>query len=276
MHDKLTMRFSQFREVNLKLREVTRKVISSLEEKSGYLVQVTEEPALPTLATIRIARGNIPAHILSYKPGPKNESPDFAICWQCAFALRMYECPLDQRFLIAGNPEGDKALDAILKAVPGILEDYHLNKTQFETFKQQFLSGLITHLRSVPIGLRVSERLTLDYPDLLELEPLQVEKELAIAKESLSVRIRESMPAEIYNPTQYINAAYALFWAARLEKPAVVNPFHLNGFDRNGQQLLNIYESVPGDPAHDNELIDRWADYLKIRKWYSWLPYQAP
>ena len=125
-------------------------------------------------------------------------------------------------------------------------------------------------------GLRVSEKLTLEYPELLELEAVNVEKELAIAKESLSVRVREMMPAEIYNPTQYINAAYALFWAERLEKPVVVNPFHLGGFDKYGQQLLDIYESVPSDPSHDCELIDRWADYLKIRSWYSWLLYQAP
>ncbi len=260
----------------MKLREVTRKLISSLEEKSGYLVQVTEEPALPTLATIRIARGNIPAHILSYRPGAKNESPDFAICWQCAFALRMYECPPDQRYLIVSHGEGHRRLDAILKAPNGIVHKYHLNKEQLEALQHQLGSGLITHLRSVPIGLRVSEKLTLDYPELLELEALHVEKELAIAKESLSARVREMMPAEIYNPTHTINAAYALFWAARLEKPEIVNPFHLDGFDGYGQQLLNIYDSVPGDPVHDCELIDRWADHLKIRSWYSWLPYQAP
>jgi len=260
----------------LKLREVTRKVISSLEEKSGYPVEVIEEPALPTLATIRIARGNIPAHILSYRPGPKNETPDFTICWQCALALRMYECPPDQRYLIASSAEGDRALDTILKAPGGIAQKYRLDKTQLEAFQQELLGGLITHLRSVPIGLRVSEKLTLDYPELLELEALNVEKELAIAKESLSTRVREMMPAEIYNPTQYINAAYALFWAERLEKPVVVNPFRLAGFDEHGQQLLDIYQSVPDDPVHDNELIDRWADHLKVRGWYSWLPYQSP
>ena len=260
----------------MKLREVTRKVISSLEEKSGYLVQVTEDPALSTLATIRIARGNIPAHILSYRPGAKNESPDFAICWQCTFALRMYECPPDQRFLIASSPEGDRALDAILKAPGGIAQKYRLEKAQLEAFQQQLLGGLITHLRSVPIGLRVSEKLTLDYPELLELEAPHVEKELAIAKESLSPRVKEMMPAEIYNPTHSINAAHALSWAERLEKPEVVNPFRLAGFEEYGQNLLNIYESVPGEPEHDCELIDRWANYLNIRSWYSWLPYQAP
>ena len=45
----------------MKLREVTRKAIASLEEKSGYIVKITEDSALSTLATIRIARGNITA-----------------------------------------------------------------------------------------------------------------------------------------------------------------------------------------------------------------------
>jgi hypothetical protein len=260
----------------LKIREVTRKVIAALEEKSGYIVTVREEPALPTLATIRIARAGIPAHILSYKPVAKDETPDFAICWQCALAMRMYECPPDQRFLIGSNPNGDKALDVVLGATRGIVQKLRLNKEQLGSFKELLLSGLITHLRSVPIGLRVSETLTLDYPELLELEALHVEKELAIGKESLSARVKETMPAEIYNPSQYINASYALFWSVRLEKPVVVNPFHLAGYDRYGQQLLKIYESVPSDPSHDYELIDRWAEYLKIRSWYSWLPYQAP
>jgi hypothetical protein len=270
------MHFRQPQDAGLKLREVTRKVIASLEEKSGYLVNVTEDPSLPTLATIRIARGNIPAHILSYRLGAKNESPDFAICWQCAFALRLYKCSPDQRYLITSSPEGDRALETILKAPAGIAQKYRLDKTQLEEFQQQLLGGLITHLRSVPIGLRVSEKLTLDYPELLELEAPHVEKELAIAKESLSAHVKEMMPAEIYNPTHYINAAHALFWAERLEKPEVLNPFRLAGFDGYGRQLLKIYESVPGDPVHDYELIDRWANYLKIRSWYSWLPYQAP
>jgi hypothetical protein len=48
--------FSKFQEENLKLREFTRKVIALLDEKSGYIVKVTEDPALPTLATMRVAR----------------------------------------------------------------------------------------------------------------------------------------------------------------------------------------------------------------------------
>jgi len=52
----------------MKLRDTTRKIISRLEETSGYPVQVMEDPDLSTIAVIRIARGNMPAHILKYKP----------------------------------------------------------------------------------------------------------------------------------------------------------------------------------------------------------------
>jgi hypothetical protein len=50
-----------------KLRDTTRKIISLLEEKSGYPVQVIEDPTLHTIAAMRIARGNMPAHILKIK-----------------------------------------------------------------------------------------------------------------------------------------------------------------------------------------------------------------
>jgi len=177
----------------LQLREITREIISSLEKKSGYIVDVKEDPNLATLATIRIARGNLPAHILTYRLGAKNDSPDFAICWQCALAMRMYECPLEKRFLIASAPEGDRAVENILNSSGGVVQKYQLGEAQLDSFKSQLLNGLITHLRSVPIGLRVSDNLTLEYPDLLELEVKHVEKELEIAKQTRSTKDRKSV-----------------------------------------------------------------------------------
>ena len=258
------------------MRATTQKFISTLEEKSGYMVQVIEEPNLPTLSSIRIAHSELPAHILMYKPVAKNEAPDYAICFQCALAIRMFDCPPEKRFQIGSNPKGDQAMDAILNSRNGVVERYQLSVLQAESLKAQLLGGLITHLRSVPLGLRISETLTLDNPELIDLEVAHVEKELNLGIEGLSQRVRESMPVEIYNLSHYINAAHAIFWGRHLEKPEIVNGYHLAGFDVHGQKLLNIYESIPNDPSYDYELIDRWAEYLQIRDWYTWVPYQAP
>ena len=55
----------------MKLRDTTRKIISRLEEKSGYPVQVMEDKNLATFASLRIARGPLPAHILSFNAPPQ-------------------------------------------------------------------------------------------------------------------------------------------------------------------------------------------------------------
>lgn len=260
----------------MKLRDVTRKFIARLEEKSGYIVTVREDPTLPVLATILIARGTLPAHVLTYKPGFKGESPDFMICWQCAITTRMFECPPDQRFQIMNSPEGNRALDNILNAPNGIANKLHLGKAEIESFKSQLMGGILTHLRSVPIGLRVSDNLTVEFPELLEYESQHVEKELEIGKQSLAPSVKQSIPPEIYNASQAITAAYALYWAERLESPEIARPFDMDNFSGHGQQLLSIFNTVPDDVTNDNELIDRWADYLGIRNWYTWMPYQAP
>ncbi len=84
----------------MKLRETTKQIIALLEQKSGYLVHVRrpEDPNLPTISTIIIARGNLPAHIISYKPGLKNESPDYSIIFQCARETKGGEELADLRF----------------------------------------------------------------------------------------------------------------------------------------------------------------------------------
>jgi hypothetical protein len=54
----------------MNLRDTTRKIISRLEEKSGYPVQVVEDKNFPVFASLRIVRGPLPAHILSFNALP--------------------------------------------------------------------------------------------------------------------------------------------------------------------------------------------------------------
>ena len=256
----------------MKLRDTTRKIISRLEEASGYPVQVMEDPDLSTIAVIRIARGNMPAHILKYKP--LTPPVDYTICWQCSLALRLFEREPEQRFQIASSPETSGQLDKILSAPNGLAHKLGLAKAQTDSLRDQLLQGLITHLYSVAVGLRVSESLTIDYPELLDLESQHVERELKMNREGLSDKMREMMPQEVYNATHKINTAYALTWSNRLERPEIANPYRLHGFEAAGNELLQIFEFVPNDAAHDYELVDAWAEALGIRDWYVWVKYE--
>jgi hypothetical protein len=61
------------REQQMKLRDTTKKIISQLEEISGNPVQVVEDKSLATFAALTVAtvaRGTLPAHILSFNAPP--------------------------------------------------------------------------------------------------------------------------------------------------------------------------------------------------------------
>ena len=56
---------------------------------SGCAVVVNEDASLKTLAASRIARGANRIHTISYNPSVVNE-PDYLICYQCGFILRLF------------------------------------------------------------------------------------------------------------------------------------------------------------------------------------------
>ena len=257
----------------MKIREITRELIHQLEIKSGYQVTFLEDSKLPTLAKIKIARGNLPGHILSYNPSPGFE-PDYAICWQCVFAMRLFECPQNQQFQITSSLFGEARVEELI--LQGIGQNFQFQKNQLDSLKEQLLSGLITHLRSVPIGFRVVSWLDDHYPELNDLKQKFAEQELKSGIDSLDPIIKKVMPSIIFNSTTYINAAHATFWANHLNNPKLINPYRSVGAVAQGTKLLEMTENIPSDPIHDKDLIDNWASYLKIQDWYEWVPYLAP
>jgi hypothetical protein len=86
----------------LSLPPIPRELLTLVGSDTGYPVKVLEEPNLPTLATVRMARGNVPAHFVTYKP-PRDESLDYMIYLQCGFVLRLFDTPPEQRFSLTGT-----------------------------------------------------------------------------------------------------------------------------------------------------------------------------
>jgi hypothetical protein len=260
----------------LTLRQITRDIISLVEEKSGIPVRVTQDPNLPTLATVRIARkGSTPVHLVVYKPSP-GESPDYAICFQCTYVLRLFSNPPEKRFDLTDTEKGRQEVEKMITAPGGVASKFRLRKAQIEELRSQFLDGLLIHLRSVPVGLRVSEWLATHYPELEPLEKEHVQREFDINRQSLQEQIKEITPPKVFQAAQAIAAAYALYWSEFYGKPEVFNPYILAGFEKDARALLDIYHQIPDDPTFDQALIDAWGKHLGLTSWYAWLPYQPP
>lgn len=257
------------------LKPVTREFLALVQRETGYPVKLVEEPELPTRARVQIARGNVPAHLVQYRPA-RDDSVDYLICYQCGFVLRLFETSPAERFDLIGTEAGRAEVQRLVTRPDSGLAKYDLSSAQRTQMASAFYDGLLTHLRSIPIGLRVAEWLHENYPELREGQRATVLKEIADAKGTLQPQVRDMTPDRVYAVTQAINAAYGTYWAEQYGMRELATPFQFAGFERAGRALLKIWRDTPAEPAHDRALIESWAESLGIRDWLQWTPYVAP
>ncbi|MEQ2005174.1 MAG: hypothetical protein ABMA26_00130 [Limisphaerales bacterium] len=258
----------------MSLSEITQTVLRLVETRSGIPVHVEPDPSLPgtILARVVMARGALALHRVSYRPD-SSAPPDYLICAQAGFILRLFDTPPDKRFDFAASPVGDAAVEHLVKAHP---VGKALPPQALPQLCQILRDGLLNHLRSIPLGMRVDRWLATEFPALAELQQASVLRQLQDSITTLAPKHRQVSPPKIYDASQAISAAFAAFWAARLNQPQLVLPFKAAGYLQAGQELLAIWEATPDVAENDRAVIDAWADKLGVAGWYQWVPYSAP
>jgi len=97
---------------------VMNQIVAGVQEVSGVPVLVREDRSLKTLATVRMARGDAQAHILTYNP-TKAPRPDYVIAFQCGFIIRIFSNPPEQRFDLAPSASGRETVERLLRRGAG-------------------------------------------------------------------------------------------------------------------------------------------------------------
>jgi len=253
------------------LREITRDVTSKVEAASGYPVHVREEPSLGTLSKVKMATEAVPAHVISWNPS-SNRAPDYHIVWQCGFILRLHQNPPEERYSFGTSDHGRSEVEWLLGGPKGIVSKLGLDKAQL---RDQIYNGLMTHLRSVPMGMRVDQWIIQEYPELSDLQQEVVDKQLQQNLSVLNSEIKRTFPKKILDSTVAISSAFAEFWAGQRDMPQIALPYKATGKQKKGKVLLGIFNKVPATPDKDRELVDAWAKALNLSGWYEWTPYKA-
>ena len=95
----------------MNLRETTRDIINLVEERTGFPVTVLEDPAMKTMAVVYTAnRKTLPAPLIRYNPS-SSQAPDYLICFQRGFILRLFANPPDARFKIGSVPGSNETVE---------------------------------------------------------------------------------------------------------------------------------------------------------------------
>lgn len=241
----------------------TKEIIERTEKLTGKPVLITEDRSLQVISRIETARGPAPMHILRYKP-LSGGIPDYFICFQCGFVIRLYENPPDQRFDFAASPEASVRMESLLRGHPGVSQ-----------LKDMLLNGLMTQLRSVPIGLRIDDWLFSEYTELRLQQVEGAKVQLRDNSRALSPEIKRMIPQKVFRPNAAMNAAFAAYWAESLSDSSITLPYKSSGLLPQGEALIRIFEKVGSSPTEDRRLVDSWAEELGLSGWYRWVPHRT-
>jgi hypothetical protein len=258
----------------MSLSETTRMVLRLVEARSGLPVHVEPDPNLPgtILAKVEMARGALALHRVTYRPH-SSSPPDYLICQQAGFILRLFATPPEKRLDFAPSPAGRDAVEHLVRGHPvaGSLPPQALPQ-----LSGMLLDGLLSHLRSVPVGMRVDRWLATDFPELATEQKSSIFRQIQDAVATLAPQHRQVAPQKIYDATQAISAAFVAFWAEQFNQPQLTLPFKSTGYYQTGQDLLAVWKSTPEAAENDRAIIDAWAEKLGIAGWHQWVPYSAP
>jgi len=116
------------------------------------------------LAKVVIARAPLALHQVFYRPND-SAPPDYLICQQAGFILRLFENPPEKRFEFASALAGQLAVEQLVKAHPVVRL---VPAQQLPKLCDMLRDGLLNHLRSIPVGMRVDRWLANDLNSLAE------------------------------------------------------------------------------------------------------------
>ena len=117
--------------------------------------------------------------------------------------------------------------------------------------------------------MRIDKQLHDACPELTDLQHKSVDRQLQENMHALSPRSKVIAPDEIIRPNASMNAAFAKFFAGLWDAPMVFAPYVAAGYGKAASALLAFHEQIPAESDHDRELVDAWAKYIGLDRWFQ-------
>ena len=250
----------------MSLLPCTSQMIAEVERVTNRPVVVQEDPSLNVLAHVRIARGDDPMHLVRYRPGG-DALPDYYIVYQCGHVLRLYAAPPDARFDITVGAVGREKMDLQMLESRASVEVRNMGET--------LLGGLVTQLRSTPVGFRIEDWIARDYPELEDQQRRAARSQLTENLAAIRLAGSGRFPRRVVAANLGMNAAFAAYWARKWNDPTLTLPYKAVGQLDMGLRLLAIFDRTPDNPGLDTQLIHDWAFELKLKGWYEATPFAS-
>lgn len=250
----------------------TRDILELTGERTGKGFEFRAQgfDLSDTWASVKVARGDMPDHLVLYHPGHKEHLP-YLIAHECGHVLRLYGVPEEERRLPSVNRAHRRN---IVYAIGNDIEKFHrigLSPDHLSQLVTMWHGGIIRQLTNMPVDMRIERWLYEEHPGLREYQVPALIEQLRENFQVLSSQVKELTPRKVYEASNGLNAAYARYLSLMLAEDGHYSPYVGTPFERVGRELGD-YQWMTTDLGYkgDVQAINRWSRYFGTIGWWEW------
>jgi len=258
--------------VNLNLLAPVKEILDKVKQTTSKEIQFVEKDDLTTYAALRMARKNMPAHIIFVKK-EHDEIINHLIAHECGHVLRFFGVPEEKRLIAITNDQ--IKLNALSEIEPEIQE---LSKVlPFDKLAQivnLWYTGTFRQVTNFPPDIMIEKWIYDEYAELRQYQLKSIKKQHQEALAGLSAEVVKITPPTFLDLSNIMN--YAFFRVLGLHFGSTfVKPYSNTKYIGSGKKLASLTEAEYIDNYNgDIQMINKWADFLKLSNWFEWAGFE--
>ena len=257
--------------------EQLRAEMDDFGERTGLPIELQEDAGLQVLATTQLAwiYGR-QKHVIRHQPGEPEMLPHWIAHQFELIRLNWRAREAGRAKLFTSSTAQNQYALRIARKDAGSLRRRGLDETAVDQFLTQIVDGLLSQLFNAPLEMIAEYRLHTQFAwlrpsQVISLHLTHQRNVRAFQDES----IREATPRIIWEANVAMNCAYALFTDFLFNNAtAHAEPYHGSHVYSTGRRLFDLWKSAHPtfDPGDEYDLVDQFAQALKLERWYGWQP----
>ncbi len=248
------------------------KIFEEVKSLTGKEVQLLEKKDLDTPASVKVARKNMSAHLMYYKP-EHTEIINHLIAHECGHIMRIYSAAESDRIM----PYTDDQIK--LRALKDIEPEVQiLSKTlPFENLVKIvniWYSGMIKQLTNFPSDIMIEKWIYDKYAELRSYQAQSIQRQYNEAALTLSFDVEKMTPKKILIASSGMNCAFFRILGMYFNSNYQANRFDRSPYSKIGEKLITLQRSQQDNYKGDIATITKWGEALNLSHWFAWKDFE--
>lgn len=260
--------------MKFEINDSIEALIERIGKETGKPVRWVQADGMPSMVEVRPAREADADHQMYISKDFRNPEGQQLIACKGYQLLRIFREPGEDRLVpSAGQEQLNNArmrLASDAQGRPDLVQA--LNEDEIV---RSWVFGVVNQLISQPGDLHIQKAIRVNHKDLHKAQDMILEQQFKDFTAAMSEEVRLYSPKVIYDASLIMNAVYLNLldqqigsdYISRIEKMPQ---------SRKIVRLLEASRAVFEDsPGGDRRMINTWADFLHIRDWFEWIPFES-